>query len=76
MNKLTLQAPNREWYRTETGLWASRRWTQEAIDEYRAAGAWFGEMERDTELTPREDRDPDGKNCGWRCQVHKIATRT
>lgn len=39
--RLTFAAPARVWYRTAEGLWASRPWTKQEVEDYRRIGGWF-----------------------------------
>ena len=41
VKRLTLPCPFRDWYKTKTGLWASRPWSKTAKKEAEMGGGWF-----------------------------------
>ena len=70
MHKLTIPAPRRDSYRTESG-WASRPWSSEARAEYELlAGAVFdGTQEREYTSDVRATVDPKHASC--RCTLSR-----
>lgn len=70
-HNLSVPAPRREWFRTESGGWASRPWSKRARAEYAANGGLFVQGAHDIETPPEHfERSEAGKKCNYRCQLH------